>query len=101
METTARAFVQAINRRNSEELAALMTGDHAFVDGLGVRLEGRERVKAAFDAYFRMVPDYTITVEETFSEGPVTVILEARKEPTRRMDLCLRRIVGAYRQRGA
>jgi ketosteroid isomerase-like protein len=72
---SAFAFVEAINRRNSETLAALMTEDHAFVDGLGTRIEGRQRVKAAFDAYFRMVPDYTISIEETFCQGSVVLML--------------------------
>jgi hypothetical protein len=26
-------------------------------------------------AYFRMVPDYTVTVDETFSEGSIVVLL--------------------------
>jgi uncharacterized protein (TIGR02246 family) len=69
------AFVEAINRRDPERLAALMTEDHAFVDGLGARIEGRQRVKAAFEAYFRLVPDYTIVIEETFSKGSIVVML--------------------------
>jgi ketosteroid isomerase-like protein len=52
-----------------------MTEDHVFVDGLGARIEGRQRVKAAFDAYFRMVPDYTISIEETFRQGSVVLML--------------------------
>jgi len=71
----ALAFVHAINHRNPDALAALMTEDHAFVDGLGARIEGRQRVKAAFEAYFRMVPDYMIAIDETFSEGSVVVML--------------------------
>ena len=26
-------------------------------------------------AYFRMVPDYTVAVDETFSDGPVVIML--------------------------
>jgi ketosteroid isomerase-like protein len=73
----ALAFVEAINRRNSEALAALMTEDHAFVDGLGAKIEGRQQVKAAFEVYFRMVPDYTVSIEETFGAGSVVVMLGA------------------------
>ena len=71
----ARAFVEAVNHRNSEALAAQMTEDHAFVDGLGATIEGRQRVKAAFEAYFRMIPEYAIAIEETFSEGSIVVML--------------------------
>jgi len=34
-ETVARAFVEAINHRSVEELVALMTEDHVFIDGAG------------------------------------------------------------------
>jgi len=71
----AHAFVRAINRRDPEELAALMTGDHVFIDGLGTKVTGRDRMKAGWAGYFRMVPDYRITVEETFSEGAVVAML--------------------------
>jgi hypothetical protein len=32
-------------------------------------------VRAAWAAYFRMVPDYTVAVEETYSAGPVVILL--------------------------
>jgi len=52
-----------------------MTEDHALADGLGARIEGRSRVGAGWDDYFRMVADYTITLGEAFSDGSVVVIL--------------------------
>jgi ketosteroid isomerase-like protein len=77
MNTIAEAalsFVQAINRQNPESLAALMTEDHVLTDGLGARIEGRSRVTEG-KGYFRMVPDYTITVAEVFEQDPVVVML--------------------------
>ena len=71
----AIAFVRAINRQNVEALADLMTEDHRFIDALDNQFEGREKMRAGWDAYFRMVPDYTIAVEETFCDGPVVVML--------------------------
>ena len=64
----ALSFAQAINHQNAEQLAALMTDDHVLIDGLGARIEGRSRVTEGWKSYFRMVPDYTITVEEVFEK---------------------------------
>lgn len=71
----AQAFVRAINRQDVEGLAGLMTEGHRFVDSLGNAVEGREKMQAAWAAYFLMVPDYTIAVEEVYGDGPVVVML--------------------------
>lgn len=76
-ESVVRAFVDAINRQSAEDIAQLMTEEHTFIDSLGARVTGRQAMKKAWEGYFRMVPDYTITVEETFSSGPVVVMLGA------------------------
>jgi len=73
--TTVREFVDAINRHSVEALSALMTEDHVFIDSLGARVKGREKVTAGWKGYFRMVPDYSITVEEIYSDGAVVVML--------------------------
>jgi limonene-1,2-epoxide hydrolase len=74
-EVVARAFVAAINRQDVEGLAGLMTPEHRFVDSLGGVTEGREKMRAGWVGYFRMVPDFSIVVEETFCDGPVVVML--------------------------
>jgi uncharacterized protein (TIGR02246 family) len=73
----AHAFIDAINRRSPEEIASLMTDDHVFVDSLGARVAGREQMKKGWEYYFGMVPDYTISVDESFASGPVVVMLGA------------------------
>ena len=73
--TVAQAFVRAINRQDADALAELMTEDHRFTDPLANVVEGREKMRAAWGAYFRMVPDYTIAIEETYSDGSVVVML--------------------------
>jgi ketosteroid isomerase-like protein len=80
-ESVARAFVEAINRRSVEELLALMTEDHVFIDGAGSRGEGREKMKAGWEGYFHMVPDYEVVVDETFADGNV-VVMVGRAEGT-------------------
>ncbi len=74
-ESAAHGFVRAINRQDVEALAKLMTAEHRFIDSLGGVVEGRDKMLAAWAAYFRMVPDYAIAVEETLCDGPVVVML--------------------------
>jgi ketosteroid isomerase-like protein len=71
----ALAFADAINHRSVEGIADLMTEDHVFVDSLGTRIVGRNRMKAGWEGYFRMVPDYTIAIEETHVDGAVVVMV--------------------------
>jgi uncharacterized protein (TIGR02246 family) len=74
-ESVAQAFVRAINRQDVNSLAALMAPDFRFVDSLGNAVEGREKMRAGWAAYFRMVPDYSIAVDERFCDGPVALML--------------------------
>ena len=71
----AQAFVRAINRQNAEELAGLMTADHRFIDSLGNLVSGRDKMCAGWAGYFRIVPDYTVAIEETYCDGLVVVML--------------------------
>jgi uncharacterized protein (TIGR02246 family) len=69
----AQTFVQAINSRDPEKVAACMTDDHVFIDSLGNRVEGKTKMTAGWAGYFRMVPDYSITINEAFADGDVVV----------------------------
>lgn len=62
-ESAARTFVAAINSGRPDAIAALISEDHVFVDSLGQRIEGRERVRQAWAAYFAMVPDFRIEID--------------------------------------
>jgi uncharacterized protein (TIGR02246 family) len=73
--STAQAFVRAINRHDVDALAELMSPEHCFIDSLGNTVRGREKMQAGWAAYFMMVPDYTIAVEETYTDGPIVVML--------------------------
>jgi ketosteroid isomerase-like protein len=74
-EAVAQAFVRAINRQDVAALAEVLTEEHRFVDSLGNVVTGRDRMRAGWESYFAMVPDYAIAVEETYCEGPVVVML--------------------------
>jgi limonene-1,2-epoxide hydrolase len=69
------AFVRAISRQNTDTLAELMTADHRFIDSLGNVVEGREKMRAGWAGYFRIVPDYALAIEETYTDGPVVLLL--------------------------
>jgi ketosteroid isomerase-like protein len=73
--SVAQAFVRAINRHQVDDLAALMTEEHRFIDSLGNTVQGWQKMQAGWAAYFLMVPDYSIAVEETYSDGPMVVML--------------------------
>jgi ketosteroid isomerase-like protein len=68
---TVIAFLEQINAHNVDELCALMTEDHAFLDGLGNRTQGREAMRKGWAGYFRMFPDYRVSHRDIFSEGEV------------------------------
>ena len=65
----AHAFVAAINRHDVETIATLMTREHRFTDSPGNVFAGREAMRAGWTAHFRAVPDYTLAVEEIYSQG--------------------------------
>ena len=56
-------------------MAELMAAGHRFTDSLGNKVEGREKMRGAWAAYFRMVPDYSLAIEEFYGNGPAIVML--------------------------
>ena len=73
--SAAQAFLRAINRQDVDALAGLMSPGHRFTDSLGNVVEGREKMRAGWAAYFRMVPDYSLAIDEFHVNGPVVVML--------------------------
>jgi uncharacterized protein (TIGR02246 family) len=74
-QAVAQSFVRAINRQDADALAALMAEEHRFIDSLGAVVTGREAMRSGWRGYFSLVPDYTIAIEETLSNGPVVMML--------------------------
>jgi hypothetical protein len=79
-EVVARAFVNAINRQDVEGLTGLMMPEHRFVDSLENVVEGREKRGGGGCGDFRMVPDYSIVVEEIYKAGPSTALRSAQDD---------------------
>ena len=61
-------FEQLINTRNAEAVCSLLTPDSVFIDSLGNRMEGVAKLRSAWEGYFKMVPDYTISHSEIFAD---------------------------------
>ncbi len=66
---TVLEFLDRINQHDVDKLAELMTEDHVFLDSLGNRNEGREKMRAGWRGYFGMCPDYWVSHEELFEKG--------------------------------
>lgn len=72
---TVLRFVECINTHDVDRLATLFAPYCRFTDSLGATLQGRDALRAGWEAYFRMVPDYTIDVERVFADGADIVLL--------------------------
>ncbi len=85
----ALAFVDAINGGSVSRLSELMTEDHVFIDSDGAECRGKTSMTDGWRNYFDMVPDYRITIRETFSSGGA-VMLAGEAEGTFVQDRILR-----------
>ena len=71
----AHAFVDAINSREIERLAELMTADHKFIDGDGSEHVGKESMQEGWRQHLELIPDLTLFVSDTFEQGETVVLL--------------------------
>jgi ketosteroid isomerase-like protein len=67
----ALEFVDHINSHDTASLANLMTEDFLFVDGLGQEVRGWRNMDLGWKGYFELFPDYSIQVDDVFSQGAV------------------------------
>lgn len=51
-----------------------MSDDHIFIDSLGNSVRGKETMRKGWEGYFAMVPDYTLSIDETHSAGDVAIM---------------------------
>jgi uncharacterized protein (TIGR02246 family) len=74
---TVLRFLDAINERDADKLAALMTEDHVFIDSLGQSVKGRESMRAGWRGYYAFCPDYWVSHEEIFPSGNLVAVFGA------------------------
>lgn len=75
--TTVLQFIDRINAADVNGLCALMTEDHVFIDGLGNRVQGRERMRAGWTGYYALFPDYRVSHEEILQNQEVVAVFGA------------------------
>jgi uncharacterized protein (TIGR02246 family) len=69
------AFVGAINSRDVERLADLMTDDHKFVNGDGSEHDGKDQMKSGWKEHLELIPDLTLSISEHYEENNTVVLL--------------------------
>ncbi len=74
---SVRRLVAAINARDVPAILTCLTPDHRFVDSLGAVIGGHAALEQAWQAYFRIVPDYAVQIEEELVLGNVVVLFGA------------------------
>jgi ketosteroid isomerase-like protein len=67
-------FEQAINAHSPDSICSLMTPDGEFVDSLENRIRGTEKLRSAWQGYFKMVPDYSVSHSEIFADRSTVAI---------------------------
>lgn len=67
-------FEQFINSRRAEAVCSLLTADSVFIDSMGNRIEGAAKLRPAWEGYFKIVPDYTISHSEIFANGDLVAV---------------------------
>jgi ketosteroid isomerase-like protein len=67
-------FEQLINSRHAEAVCSLLTLDSVLIDSMGNRIEGASKMRPAWESYFNMVPDYTISHSEIFANGDLVAV---------------------------
>ncbi len=73
--STINNFVAAINSHFVNNIIALMTDDHKFIDSFGIELSGKDALKRAWTEYFRMFPDYKMVIDEILISGSNAAII--------------------------
>jgi len=71
----ALAFVDAINRKDTDCLAELMTADHKFIDGDGSEHVGKDPRKMGWSEHPALIPDLTLSISDTDSANDKVILL--------------------------
>jgi hypothetical protein len=72
-------FIKAINEHDVEKICALMCDDHKFIDSHGNEVTGKETMRAGWQGYFGLFPDYKIEITDIFEKRETTRLTPAGK----------------------
>jgi len=70
-ERTVAEFIERINAHDVAGLCERMTDDHRFTDATGSSFQGRDAMRANWEEYLRMMPDFRIAATTLFARGKV------------------------------
>lgn len=79
-EAVVQAFNAAINGRDLDGLASLMSDDHQFVDAAGGRVEGKLACVDAWRRFFETFPDYRNHFDAVRGDDAGSVDVRGRSE---------------------
>ena len=65
------AFVDRINATDVDGILQLISDDHEFVDSLGHKLVGKDKIRAVWEGYFGLMHGYRIEIEHVLCRGHV------------------------------
>jgi limonene-1,2-epoxide hydrolase len=71
----AMAFVEAINSKDIDRIASLMTNDHRFIDGDGSEYKGRDRMTTGWREHLELIPNLTLSISQHFEDNETVVLL--------------------------
>jgi ketosteroid isomerase-like protein len=74
------AFNEAINDRDLDGLARLMTTSHRFIDSEGNTVHGRSACIEAWRGFFETFPDYRNVFEDASDMGDGVVVVHGHSE---------------------
>jgi ketosteroid isomerase-like protein len=67
-------FEQRINAHDPAAIIGLLSADSVFIDSMGTRVQGLEKLRVAWEGYFKMVPDYAIDHDEILGHGNTVAV---------------------------
>ena len=62
-------FIDAINTHDIARLVEVMTDDHIFIDTLGRRVSGLQKIREEWQKFIGMFPDYRVSATDIFQKG--------------------------------
>jgi ketosteroid isomerase-like protein len=74
------AFNEAINGRDLDALAELMTESHRFIDSAGATVDGKSACVEAWRGFFETFPDYRNHFDDLADVGNGVVVVRGRSE---------------------
>ncbi len=71
----AICFIESINHRDFDGLAALMSDNHRAIDEKGEVNQGREVAKGVIEDYTKQFPDFLIHINEVYRQEGTVIIM--------------------------